>query len=54
MSIQQFGYGIIVESDAMNSVVYVDGKAVKKFKGETAWMKAERYASDLMFKAMYK
>lgn len=48
-----FGHGITVVSDAMNAVVKVDGKTVKKFKGETAWMDAERHAMDLMFKVVY-
>lgn len=53
MEIQDFGYGIVVKSDTLSAVVYVDDKAVKKFKGESAWANAERFASDIALKKIY-
>jgi hypothetical protein len=53
MEFKDFGHGITVDSDAMTGVVRVNNKVVKKFKGETAWMDAERYATDLMLKVVY-
>lgn len=53
MEFKDFGHGITVDSDAMAGVVRVNNKVVKKFKGETAWMDAERYAQDLVFKVIY-
>lgn len=47
------GYGITTETDSMSGIVKRDGKVVKKFRGETAWMDAERFARDLAVKAMY-
>jgi hypothetical protein len=44
---------IVTETDASSGVVRVKGKVVKKFRGETAWMDAERYAMDLAFKIIY-
>lgn len=53
MEFKDYGHGITVDSDAMTGVVRVNNKVVKKFKGETAWMDAERYAMDLMLKVVY-
>lgn len=53
METTDYGHGITVESDSMSGIVRVNGKAVKKFRGETAWSDAERHAMDLMLKAMY-
>ena len=53
METTDYGHGITVESDSMSGIVRVNGKAVKKFRGETAWSDAERHAKDLMLKAMY-
>ena len=53
METTEYGQGITVDSDAMRAVVRVNGKVVKSFKGETAWMNAERHAMDLMLKAIY-
>jgi hypothetical protein len=53
METTDYGHGITVESDSMSGIVRVNGKIVKKFRGETAWSDAERHATDLMFKVMY-
>lgn len=54
MNITTYADGsIITETDAVSGVVRVNGKVVKKFKGESAWMDAERYAMDLAFKIIY-
>jgi hypothetical protein len=53
MDTTDYGHGITVESDSMSGVVRVNGKVVKKFKGETAWSDAERHATDLVLKAVY-
>lgn len=40
----------VVLSDVLWARVYdAEGNVLKRFKGETAWMDAERYASDLHF-----
>lgn len=33
--------------DGMNAFVAISGRKVKSFKGETAWMDAQRHAYDL-------
>jgi len=38
---------IVTETTPMTGKVLVNGVPVKKFRGETAWMDAERYAYDL-------
>lgn len=50
-----YNYNICVLHDDDNLVSYVvdNGKTVKKFKGESAWMDAERFAEDLEFERMY-
>jgi len=53
MEFKDFGHGITVDSDAMSGIVRVNNKVVKTYKGETAWMDAERYAMDLAFKVIY-
>jgi hypothetical protein len=54
METQDYGHGITIltTEDGMLAIVSNNGKT-KKFKGETAWMDAERYAMDLKFKVMY-
>jgi hypothetical protein len=47
------GLGVTTDTDSMHGVVKQDGKIVKKFHGETAWMDAERYARDLATKIRY-
>jgi hypothetical protein len=42
-----------VYSDSMSGRVVHDGKIIKRFKGETAWIDAERYAEDLWVKEKY-
>jgi hypothetical protein len=37
----------------MSGIVRVNGKTVKKFRGESAWSDAERHAMDLVFKVVY-
>ena len=61
MDTTYYGHGITthISEDGMTATVKIDGKTVKingkvkKFRGETAWMDAERYAMDLVFKVMY-
>lgn len=53
MEIHDWGHGITTETTDMSGVVKRNGKVVKRFRGETAWSDAERYASDLMFKEVY-
>ena len=49
-----FGEHIVVKHlDNMNSVLYVDAKRKKRYHGETAWMDAERDASDIEMERMY-
>jgi hypothetical protein len=47
VEVTECGFGVTVESDSSLAVVKKDGKLLAKFKGETAWMDAERFASDL-------
>jgi len=47
VEITECGFGVTVESSAFLAVVKRHGKLLAKFKGETAWMDAERFASDL-------
>ena len=61
METQDYGHGITthISEDGMTATVKIDGKSVKvngkvkKFRGETAWMDAGRYAQDLVFKVIY-
>lgn len=61
METKDYGHGITthISEDGMIATVKIDGKSVKmngkvkKFRGETAWMDAERYAQDLVFKVIY-
>lgn len=53
METTEYGQGITVDSDSMRAIVRVNGKTVKSFKGESAWANAERYAMDLVLKAIY-
>ena len=43
-----------VWSDAMHGNVVYRGEIIKVFKGETAWMDAERYAEDKMVHDRHK
>lgn len=54
METKNYGHGITthISEDGMIATVKMNGK-VKKFRGETAWMDAERYAQDLVFKIIY-
>lgn len=51
----QFGWGVSVEHDDANLIsrVFDNGEKVKAYKGETAWMDAERYAYDLVTSRTY-
>lgn len=53
--IRDFGLGVSVEHDDANlmSRVLDNGKKVKVYKGETAWMDAERFAYDLVTKRVF-
>lgn len=42
------------DHDNMSSSVSVDGKTVKRFKGESAWSNAQRHAGDLFNDRRYK
>lgn len=42
-----YGHGVTTDTDDMHGYVYRDGRKVKTFRGESAWMDAERYASDM-------
>lgn len=42
-----------VYSEEVAAVVVKGRKVIKKFKGESAWSEAERYASDQFFKEQY-
>lgn len=48
-----YGYDITTETTAMSGTVLVKSKVVKRFRGETAWSDAERYAEDLAVKERY-
>ena len=54
METKDYGHGITTQTtgDGMLAIVWNNGKT-KKFRGETAWMDAERYAQDLVFKVIY-
>jgi hypothetical protein len=54
METKDYGHGITTQitEDGMLAIVWENGKT-KKFRGETAWMDAERYAQDLVFKVIY-
>ena len=50
----EYGYGIEAQHITnMQSLVVDNGKVIKLCKGETAWMDAERFASDLFFERQY-
>ena len=51
MEILEHGYGITTETDAFRGAVKRSGKVVKRYRGETAWMDAERHARDLATEA---
>lgn len=44
--LDHYGHGITTETDAMIGHVFKEGRKIKTFRGETAWMDAERYADD--------
>ena len=44
---------VVKHLDNMNSVLYVDAKRKMRYHGETAWMDAERDASDIAMERMY-
>lgn len=48
-----FGICVLHDDDNLLSYVVDNGKTVKKFKGESAWMDAERFAEDMENKRMY-
>lgn len=50
METTTYRYGLTVESDSMSGVVKQHGKVIKRFRGETAWSNAERYAYDIQVK----
>lgn len=51
----QYGWGVSVEHDDANLIsrVFDNREKVKAYKGETAWMDAERYAYDLVTSRTY-
>lgn len=51
----QFGWGVSVEHDdaKLISRVFDNGKKVKLYTGESAWMDAERFAYDLTVSRTY-
>ena len=61
METKDYGHGVTthISEDGMTATVKIEGKTIKmhgrvmKFKGESAWMNAERYAMDCVFKSMY-
>jgi hypothetical protein len=50
----EFAHGIYVKHhDAFMSEVWKDYKFLYRFKGETAWSDAERYANDMCLTLTY-
>jgi hypothetical protein len=54
METKDYGNGIFLQVNQNGTLAIVwNNSENKKFRGETAWMDAERYANDLVFKVMY-
>ena len=50
MEIDDFGHGVVVKSSSMHAILEIDGRQVRTYDGETAYMDANRDAFDVAFK----